>query len=388
MNTPRVGPSAEYILPLRRTEESELDSELQDLAAYLERLLEWIAVTVVDGSAPELFERHRAAFPPGVRHIRPEPAGSSAHGSNGSRAGSNGKVAGVMTGVRASSAELLVIADDDVRYTRESLAAVVHHLSSADIVRPQNYFDPLPWHAWWDTSRSLINRAWSADFPGTLAVRRSALLATGGYDPVLFENLELIRTVTAAGGREKIVPDLFVARRPPKSRHFLKQRTRQAYDDFAQPRRLAAELALLPVIACAARLPAGRRPAVFLALGAAPVLVAEMGRRRHSGTAVFPFRAVWFAPLWTLERAACIWIALAFRLGGGVPYAGTRLKIAAHSAAELRRRHQGKLDAVQRDAQNSGRQARPRAAMKRAVMKRAVMKIAAMHKAAVNKEQP
>jgi hypothetical protein len=338
MSTQPVAPSAEYILPLRWTVESELDSELQDLAAYLERLLDWISVTVVDGSAPALFERHGAAFPAGVRHIRPGPATSVISDS-----GANGKVAGVMTGVRASSAELLVIADDDVRYTRESLAAVVHHLSSADIVRPQNYFDPLPWHACWDTSRTLVNRAWSADFPGTLAVRRSALLATDGYDPVLFENLELIRTVRAAGGRESVVPDVFVGRRPPKARHFLKQRPRQAYDDFAQPLRLAAELALLPVVACAACLPTGRRRPALLALAVAPVLVAEIGRRRRSGTAVFPFRAVWFAPLWTLERAACIWIALAFRLGGGVPYAGTRLKTAAHSEAELRRRHEGKL---------------------------------------------
>ncbi|MCU1567932.1 MAG: hypothetical protein JWQ56_2869 [Pseudarthrobacter sp.] len=350
MSTPSVGPSAEYILPLRWAEESEQDPELQDLAAYLGRLLEWIPVTVVDGSAPGLFDRHRAAFPPGVRHIRPEPAGggssdgkSGSGGGSGNSAAGNGKVAGVMTGVRASTAELLVIADDDVRYTRESLAAVVHHLSSADIVRPQNYFDPLPWHACWDTARALLNRAWSADYPGTLAVRKSALMATGGYDPVLFENLELIRTVKAAGGRERIVPDLLVARRPPKFRHFLKQRTRQAYDDFAQPRRLAVELALLPVIACAARLPAGRRRAALLALAAAPVLIAETGRRRHSGTAVFPFSATLFAPLWILERAACIWLALGFRLAGGVPYAGTRLKTAAHSEAELRRRHQGKL---------------------------------------------
>jgi len=351
MSTPPVGPSAEYILPLRWTEESERDPELQDLAAYLGRLLEWIPVTVVDGSDPALFERHRAAFPSGVRHLRPEPAnggaaggtGGGGSGGAGDSAAGNGKVAGVMTGVHASQAELLVIADDDVRYTRESLAAVVHHLSSADIVRPQNYFDPLPWHAWWDTARTLINRAWSADYPGTLAVRRSALVATGGYEPVLFENLELIRTVKAAGGCERIVPDLFVARRPPKFRHFLKQRTRQAYDDFAQPRRLAVELALLPVIACAARLPAGRRRTALVALAAAPVLIAETGRRRHSGTAVFPFPATLFAPLWILERAACIWVALGFRLAGGVPYAGTRLKTAAHSEAELRRRHHGEL---------------------------------------------
>ncbi|MDQ0867584.1 hypothetical protein QFZ70_000057 [Arthrobacter sp. V1I9] len=342
MSTTAISQSAEYILPLRWTG----DSDLPDLAAYLGRLSGWIPVTVVDGSAPELFERHRAAFPPAIRHIRPEQGGN----------GGNGKVAGVMTGVRAAGAELLVIADDDVRYTRESLAAVVNHLESADVVRPQNYFDPLPWHAWWDTSRTLINRAWSADFPGTLAVRRSALLATGGYDPVLFENLELIRTVRAAGGREKILPDLFVARKPPGPRHFLKQRTRQAYDDFAQPLRLAAELVLLPVIAAAAGLPARHRGKAFLALAAAPVIIAGIGRRGHNGTTVFPFRAVWCAPLWVLERAVCIWIALAYRLGGGVPYAGTRLKTAAHSEAELRRRHSGKLAAMyEPDPQTSAR---------------------------------
>lgn len=353
MNTPPVVPSAEYILPLRWTEESERDPELQDLAAYLGRLLGWIPVTVVDGSAPGLFDRHRAAFPPGVRHIRPEPASGGTGGGGGNSAAGNGKVAGVMTGVHAAQAELLVIADDDVRYTRESLAAVVHHLSSADIVRPQNYFDPLPWHACWDTARTLLNRAWSADYPGTLAVRKSALMATGGYDPVLFENLELIRTVKAAGGRERIVPDLLVARRPPTFRHFLKQRMRQAYDDFAQPRRLAVELALLPAIACAVRLPAGRRRAALLALAAAPVLIAETGRRRHSGTAVFPFQATLFAPLWILERAACIWLALGFRLTGGVPYAGARLKTAAHSEAELRRRHHGKLGTHQQHSRNA-----------------------------------
>ena len=89
-----------------------------------------------------------------------------------------------------------MIADDDVRYDEAALTAVHRLLGRADLVRPQNYFDPLPWHAWWDTGRTLLNRALGADYPGTLAVRRSTFLAMGGYDPdVLFENLELIRTV-------------------------------------------------------------------------------------------------------------------------------------------------------------------------------------------------
>ena len=51
--------AAEYILPLRWTE----DSALPDLAEYLRRLTAWIPVTVVDGSCPGLFEHHRSLFP-------------------------------------------------------------------------------------------------------------------------------------------------------------------------------------------------------------------------------------------------------------------------------------------------------------------------------------
>ncbi|MBT2554094.1 glycosyltransferase family 2 protein [Arthrobacter sp. ISL-5] len=320
-------PRGEYILPVRWAEDSGLD----EFVHYLEELCAWIPVTVVDGSDAALFARHRALFPAAVRHIRPAPGTG------------NGKVTAVMTAARLSGAERLVIADDDVRYTAESLAAIVNHLDDADVARPQNYFTSLPWHACWDTSRTLINRALSSDFPGTLAVRRAALQATEGYSAVLFENLELIRTVKAAGGREKLLPDLFVARRPPTSRHFFRQRIRQAYDDFAQPGRLIAELALLPAVAGLAALPHHRRaPAVFGLAGAALAL-AEIGRRRHNGRSAFPARTSWFAPLWVMERALCIWIALFLRVSGGIPYSGTRLRTAAHSPTELRRRHEGKL---------------------------------------------
>ena len=96
----------------------------------------------------------------------------------------------------------MVIADDDVRYDEVALERTVAALDEVELVRPQNYFAPLTWHARWDTARTLLNRvAGGVDFPGTLAVRRSALRGTDGYDgDVLFENLELIRTIEAAGG--------------------------------------------------------------------------------------------------------------------------------------------------------------------------------------------
>ncbi|MGW1451840.1 glycosyltransferase [Micromonospora sp. NPDC002411] len=173
-----------YVLPLRW----HSDSGLAELTDYLRWLADRVDVLVVDGSTPDLFARHADAWAGLVRHLPPDTTG----------AGLNGKVLGVRTGVRAAEHEHVVIADDDVRYDEAGLTAVHLLLDQVDLVRPQNYFDPLPWHAWWDTGRTLLNRALGADYPGTLAVRRSAFLAIGGYDPdVLFENLELIRTMRA-----------------------------------------------------------------------------------------------------------------------------------------------------------------------------------------------
>src|SRR5205085_6247973 len=130
-------------------------------------------------------------------------------------------VAGVHTGVAAARHERVVLADDDVRYGPEQLARVAALLEAHDLVQPQNVFDPLPWHARWDTARTLLNRALGADFPGTLGVRRSRFIAMGGYSgDVIFENLELIRTVEASGGTTLSALDLYVRRLPPTSARF------------------------------------------------------------------------------------------------------------------------------------------------------------------------
>ncbi|MDN3309421.1 glycosyltransferase family 2 protein [Microbacterium oryzae] len=311
--------AAEYILPLRWSS----DEGLEELTAYLRRLREWVDVTVVDGSDPDCFAAHAHAWRGLVRHVPVTVA-----------AGANGKVRGVLTGVGMARHEAIVIADDDVRYDRESLETVVAELAVADLVKPQNHFAPLPWHARWDTARTLLNRGLGSDYPGTYGVRRTTIEATGGYDAdVLFENLELERTVRAAGGRVMSRRDILVARRPPSARHFLSQRVRQAYDSFAQPWRLALEAAILPILFCLRR-----RPGALLALAAVLMAVAERGRRRDGGRAVFPASSVVWVPLWLVERGTASWIAILLRLRGGVRYGGRRLAVAAHSVRGIRRR--------------------------------------------------
>jgi hypothetical protein len=299
----------------------------EDLAAHLAQIAATGAeVIVVDGSEPPVFAADRAAFAPHVTaHLAPD---LDLHFRNG-------KVAGVITAARRASHEALVIADDDVRHDRETLTRIVALLADHDLVRPQNYFRPLPWHAHWDTARTLLNRAFGRDYPGTLAVRRSRLDQAGGYDgDVLFENLELIRTVAAVGGSEAAPLDLYVPRLPPSARHFLGQRVRQAYDDFALPFRMALWLAIVPGLLLTG---VRRRPAPAAGLAVIAAAVAERGRRRAGGRAVFPFAGSLLAPFWLLERGVCAWLAVAVRVRrGGVVYAGSRIKVAANSPRALR----------------------------------------------------
>jgi hypothetical protein len=297
-------------MPLRATAPQD-----EEFASYLEWLASRLEVIVIDGSAPAVFAAHAHRWPANIVHAVPDPA----------RRQANGKVWGVLTGLDLASHDRIVIADEDIRYDEGSLAGVVRLLDRAEVVRPQNYFDPLPWHAAWDSGRILFNRVTGGDWPGTLAFRRSYL--PRGYDGnCLFENLELVRTIRAAGGREIVARSLFVRRLPPRARHFLSQRVRQAYDEWARPARLIGELLLLPSTIVLAR----RSPAVLGVLAAVAMAIGELGRRSGGATIVFPPASSFFVPLWLAERGICAWLAVASRLVlGGVRYHGQTIRRAA-----------------------------------------------------------
>jgi hypothetical protein len=313
-----------YVLPIRS--ERAVDDELFRYLAAVAPLAE---VIVVDGSPSALFEDFKRRCPEGVRHVAPD---------SDLRGFVNGKVAGVVTGVRLASHEPIVIADDDVRYDAGGLAAMKAALDTADVVRPQNYFDPMPWHACVDTARTLLNRVTGGDWPGTLGLRRSTLMRAGGYDGnVMFENLELVRTIRAVGGKEVCPLDLYVRRLPPDTHHFWGQRVRQAYDEFARPGRLIAWLCVLPAVGAMAAASGG---SAILLLGALAAVTAETGRRRAGGARVFPVAASMAAPLWIAERALCAWMAVAARVMlGGIPYRGRVVKKAATPLRQLQQRY-------------------------------------------------
>jgi hypothetical protein len=300
-----------YVVPIRRW---TLCRGPDPLTEYLRWLHARVEVIVVDGSAVDFFDEHRKDWGRFVTHV----------GVDADLLTRNGKVGGVMTGARIAANETMIIADDDVRYDDQMLRQAAQALVGWDLVRPQNYFDPLPWHARWDTARSLINRAFGGDYSGTFILRRSTFLAGGGYSgDILFENLELLRTMRASGARIANRPDLFIRRLPPTFRDFLQQRVRHAYESFAQPKRMAVELALLPTLA---GLSYARRWRLLAKLAGASIGLAEFGRRRDKGHRVFPPTSVLFAPAWSVERAVCAWVAVWLRRRGGIRYAGSTFR--------------------------------------------------------------
>jgi hypothetical protein len=336
-----------YVVPVRWRD----GAQRAELAEYLAAIAPLVAeVIVVDGSEPDVFAANAAAWGEQVRHV---PPGEGEEWLMG-------KVAGVRTGVELASRERVVVADDDVRFEGEALRRTAELLERHDLVRPQNYFSRLPWHARWDTARTLLNRSVGRDYPGTLAVRRSRMLAMGMYDgDVLFENLELMRTVRAHGGSITSPLDLYVARVPPSAAHFWGQRTRQAYDDFALPLRMALWLAVVPLLLFSFL---KRRPALALAGGAGAVATAELGRRQGGGTAHFPATSSLLAPVWVLERGVCAWLAVLQRLRfGGVRYGASVIPVAAHSERQLRRRlaKRGALDRTKPQASAARRPCPP-----------------------------
>ena len=311
---------ATYVLPIK----AQTTDSTAELGRYFDRLERvGMKVIVVDGSRSDVFDVHAAAWGGSVLHVPPA----------ADVRGLNGKTRGVLTGIALAVTDKVIIADDDVRYHEAGLISVLEALDRYDVVRPQNYFAPQVWHTLLDDARILLNRTTGGDWPGTLGVRKSRM--PNGYNAdVLFENLELVRTIEANGGRQLVAYDLFIARRPPRTTHFWSQRVRQAYDEFARPGRLLAALCVVPLVLGATvtgkyYIPAG--------LAILATLAAETGRRRGGAARFFSPLSSLAAPLWLLERAVCAWIALYLRIcRGGVAYAGNVLRYTATRPAKLR----------------------------------------------------
>src|SRR3954453_708362 len=112
---------ASYVLPFRSEREPPAG-----FVRYVNALTEHVEVVLVDGSPAPVFASVDACCDPLVRHIRPD---------RDLDVLANGKVQGVLTGLRPAAYDPIVIADDDVRYTTAALASIVASLDDAEVIR-------------------------------------------------------------------------------------------------------------------------------------------------------------------------------------------------------------------------------------------------------------
>src|SRR5215217_8109528 len=92
-----------------------------ELTDHLRSIAERLQLIVVDGSPEPVFAAAHAQWSPWARHVRPEPRHACAMG----------KVQGVLTGLDLAETDVVIIADDDVRYAPDASRAVVDALEHA-----------------------------------------------------------------------------------------------------------------------------------------------------------------------------------------------------------------------------------------------------------------
>jgi hypothetical protein len=303
-----------YLLPIRRTSFSAV--ETAELACYFRDLGDaGCDVLVIDGSPAPVFEQNHEAWRSVCRHEQVDRSFGYL----------NDKVNGIHTGVNLAMTEKIILADDDIRYTRSEIDRVCELLDNFEVVRPQNFLSPLPWWARMEAARMLINRATlrTADYPGTCAFRRATMLRVGQYDgDVLFDNEEIIRHFAHAGATVTYATNLFVRKRPPGFRKWIEQRPRQAYEDFG----LRAKTALffsLPILAALMSYAFGFKALLFYLLGLSMIAfaLAAAGRFRGRASQYFPWSVCFFAPLWVVERSLSTYWALYWHFSyGGYPF--------------------------------------------------------------------
>src|SRR4051812_16429664 len=133
---------AEVVIPLKWPAGDAQSYRVEEMAWYLRGLGQTVtSITVVDGSDAEAFDVHHRAWACYARVIRPDPGVrtniSSRDRSGGTTGGAdsaeplNGKVIGALTGIREARHEHVVLADDDVRHTRDTITRVVSALGEA-----------------------------------------------------------------------------------------------------------------------------------------------------------------------------------------------------------------------------------------------------------------
>jgi len=286
----------------------ETSGDLHDLASYLSALsVAGCEVVIVDASPSPAFENHRRVLRWVSRHLAVRPRYRSFVGG----------IDIVRTAVDVSNCDRIIVADENVRYAPAAIESLCGLLDTHEVVEPQDYFEPLPWWSGIEAGRMLVHRGIEPvpDHGVTFGFRKSAVRGLRGVDIVSCNGDDPVRRLASQGAEIFSASDIFVRRLPPALDHWLRERPKQADDDFAMPLKTVFFFALLPMAVLLAM--TGGLRVVGGYAGAIAVMSMVLAIRGRSGAAIFfPMRACLCAPLWVLERSVSVYWALFRKLSG------------------------------------------------------------------------
>lgn len=295
-----------YLVVIERDREPAGD--LRDLASYLSTLsIADCEVIVVDGSPSPVFESNRRILRWVARHVAARPRHRNFSGG----------IDAVRTAVEISNCDKVIVADENVRYEADAIDGVCELLDLHEVVEPQDYFEPLPWWSGIEAGRMLVHRGVEPlpDHGATFGIRKTIVRGLRGVDVAWSSGDDPVRRLASQGAEVFSACEVFVRRLPPPLDDWLRERPRQADDDFAMPVKTAFFFALLPMAALLA-FAGGMRLAGGYAGAIAFASMALALRGRGGARTFFPLRACLCAPLWVLERSISVYWALFRKLNG------------------------------------------------------------------------
>lgn len=290
--------------------------EVRDLAHFLTELAESVdEVLVCDGSDADTRPLVSQLLPHTVRVMNVETASDPAE---------NPKARGVLTLLRASRGDLVLVMDDDVRFPNEVLTNVACVTRSSRLSVRTSCSNVL---ACVEVTRSLINLGVAgSDSATAFVLTREDVerILTSRYGRYLYDNLELEWTVAGIGKQLPTVPVATGHRAGPRFLTWCEQQIRYAYEDLPAVLKTLGFVAygvssVIGLVLCSELL------ILPLLMLNALVVAAWRGRRRLAPQLRPSQLHLMLVPVWVTVRCLALAPALCRLLTGGCHFGTTRV---------------------------------------------------------------
>jgi hypothetical protein len=283
-------------------------SDLRDFASYLSTLsVAGCEVVIVDGSSQATFDENDRIFRWVSQHVAARPR----------QRNFGGTIDPVRAALDFGGCDKVIVAGPNVRYDDDAVGRICALLDTHEVVEPQDYFAPLPWWSGIEAARMLVHRGVDPlpDHGVTFGMRKWSVRGLRTIDVAWSNGVDTVRRLAAQGAEVFSACDVFVRRLPTTLTQWMRERPRQADDDFALPFKTAFFFTLLPAAVLLAILGDVRVAGGYAGAVACASMVLAI-RGRMGASSVFPLRACLLAPLWVLERSFSVYWALGRKLRG------------------------------------------------------------------------